>query len=63
MVPRLRRLKELNPVAPLLVLLTKVLRPVLPWSTGNSAMVLKRLGAARFSISSAEITLVGVGCE
>ena len=27
MVPRLRRLKELSPVAPLLVLLTKVLRP------------------------------------
>src|SRR6266702_3320467 len=61
MVPRLRRLKELSPCMPLLVLLAKVVRPVLPWSAGNSAMASNRLGAATFSISGADNMVVGVG--
>src|SRR6266702_3029787 len=61
MVPRLRRLKELSPCMPLLVLLLKVVRPVLPWSAGNTAMASNRLGSATFSISGADNMVVGVG--
>src|ERR1700680_4024166 len=61
MQPRLRRLKELSPCMPLLVLLAKVERPVLPWSAGNAAMVSNRLGSATFSISGADNMVVGVG--
>src|SRR6201994_3172650 len=62
MVPRLRRLNELNPCIPLLVLLEKVVRPVLPWSAGNCAMASNRLGSATFSMSALDSTVVGVGC-
>src|SRR4051812_25964219 len=62
MVPRLRRLNELNPCIPLLVLLEKVVRPVLPWSAGSCAMASNRLGSATFSISALDSTVVGVGC-
>src|SRR5262249_46393730 len=62
MVPRLRRLNELNPCMPLLVLLEKVVRPVLPWRAGNCAMASNRLGSATFSISALDSTVVGVGC-
>src|SRR5262249_9056828 len=61
-VPRLRRLNELSPCMPLLVLLEKVVRPVLPWSAGSCAMASKRLGSATFSISALDRTVVGVGC-
>src|SRR5882757_8277884 len=61
MVPRLRRLNELSPCMPLLVLLAKVERPVLPWSAGNSAMALNRFGSATFSISGPDNMVVGVG--
>src|SRR5258707_12948373 len=61
MVPRLRRLNELSPCMPLLVLLAKVVRPVLPWRAGNSAMASNRLGSATFSISGADNMVVGVG--
>jgi hypothetical protein len=47
---------------PLLVLLAKVVRPVLPWSAGNAAMASNRLGSATFSISGADNMVVGVGC-
>jgi len=33
---------------PLLVLLAKVVRPVLPWSAGNAEMASNRLGSATF---------------
>ena len=59
--PRPRRLSELRPWMPLLVLLVLVVRPVLPCSAGSSAMVLNTFGWAFLVRSAALSVVVGVG--
>jgi hypothetical protein len=46
---------------PLDVLLVPTVAPVLPWSEGSCAMVVKMLGWAFFAIAAALSTWVGVG--